>query len=224
VGRRFESDGAYSQVIRQFLGDRVMTLAKSSLLTVFNKLEVMPYPLLTQRLSIEPLALADLESFVQYRQDPAIARFQSWDTTYSKEQAIELISSQAGVLLPAAGDWLQLGIHHQLTGKLLGDLAVHLLEEAEPSYEIGFTIAGKHQGQGFGSEAAAKLIDHLFDEAGASKVIAQTDSRNLPSIMLLTRLGFKQQTEKSFTEHFKGEVVKVDYFEIFRNKPEPPRT
>lgn len=135
----------------------------------------MKYPLLTPRLSIEPLSIADLASFVSYRQDPEIARYQGWDASYSREQAIELITSQQGVLLPDLDDWLQLGIRSRDTGELLGDLAIHTVEVdaevevgvdvedevAQTVFEIGFTIATQHQGKGFAREAAAVLMNTL---------------------------------------------------------------
>jgi RimJ/RimL family protein N-acetyltransferase len=172
----------------------------------------MLYPLLTERLRIAPLALPDLESFLAYRQDPEIARFQSWEPSYSKKQALELIESQVGVVLPSKGQWLQLAIHHQASAELVGDLALHALEENNSWFEIGFTIAKKYQGQGFAKEAALRLMNEL-DFQGATKFIATTDSRNIASIKVLTALGFQQQPLKGWSEEFKNELVTVDYFE-----------
>lgn len=173
----------------------------------------MTYPLLTPRLSIEPLKRSDLDTFVGYRQDAEIARFQSWDTTYSAEQAVVLIESQAGVKLPKEGQWLQLGIHDQICGELVGDLALHLVSESQSIFELGFTIASQHQGKGLGREAASRLISFLFSEVGAEKIIANTDRRNTASIRLLLSLGFKFHSDKSWTENFKNEIVTVDYFD-----------
>ena len=172
----------------------------------------MPYPLLTDRLSIEPLAMRDLDSFVSYRQDAEIARFQGWEPSYSKAQAIDLIKSQTGVELPSKGQWLQLAIHNRGSGEHLGDLAIHRLEDTDPTYEIGFTIAKKHQGNGFAKEAAGKLMSYLRLQ-GESKFIATTDRRNTSSIKVLTGLGFEIQPSKSWTEEFKNELVTVDYYE-----------
>ena len=172
----------------------------------------MPYPLLTERLSIQPLALPDADAFVSYRQDPDIARFQSWEPSYSKAQAIELIASQSGVDLPSQGQWMQLALHHRASGDLVGDLALHSLAENLVGYEIGFTISKKYQGQGFAKEAAQKLMSHLV-LLGARKFVASTDRRNTASIKVLTALGFQQQPLKSWTEEFKNELVAVDYFE-----------
>jgi RimJ/RimL family protein N-acetyltransferase len=172
----------------------------------------MEYPLLTSRLSISPLAASDLDAFVSYRQDPAIARYQGWDADYSKEQGKSLIDSQRAVTLPSHGNWLQLGLRHREDGQLVGDVAIHNLDEPERSVELGFTIARPYQGKGFAKEAVSEVMAHLREHK-FSKFVANTDARNAPSIAILTRLGFNQVPEKSWTEQFKGELVTVLWFE-----------
>jgi RimJ/RimL family protein N-acetyltransferase len=173
----------------------------------------MIYPLLTPRLRIEPLKLSDLDAFVSYRQDADVARFQSWDTTYSAGQAAELIESQAGVVLPLQGQWLQLAVHDQFSGELVGDLALHSQTNSQAVFEIGFTIASKHQGKGFARESSSGLMSFLFSEVGAQKIVANTDRRNTASIRLLLSLGFEFHPSKSWTENFKDEMVTVDYYD-----------
>jgi RimJ/RimL family protein N-acetyltransferase len=177
----------------------------------------MTYPLLTARLSIEPLSLRDLEAFVEYRRDPVIARYQSWDTSYSASQGAELIASQEGILLAAKDDWLQLAIHDRLNGVLVGDLAIHLLDEEDCSFELGFTIAIAFQGNGYAFEACSALMNYLFLEVGAKRLTASTDRRNLRSIKLLDALGFQLEPSRTFTEEFEGEIVTVDEFEISKS-------
>jgi aminoglycoside 6'-N-acetyltransferase len=160
--------------------------------------------------------MGDLETFLAYRQDPEVARYQSWEPSYSREQAADLIQSQAEIEFPQADQWLQLGLHLVSSGKLVGDLALHALDEKNV-FEIGFTIARQHQGFGYAKEAASKLLEYLFREASASKVFATCDRRNQPSINLLRKLGFQQQLEKTWVEEFKGETVTVDYFETTGN-------
>jgi len=183
------------------------------------------YPLLTSRLSIEPLAARDLLAFVTYRQDPDVACYQGWDTSYSEHQARELIESQANVLLPVAGDWLQLAIHDGVSGELLGDMALHALEDADFSFEIGFTLSKINQGKGYANEAVSCLVRYLFEEIGAERLIATCDQRNSPAIKLVTSLGFVYRPERSWVENFKNEKVTVDYFEmtVARQKPELQR-
>jgi len=163
---------------------------------------------------MEPLASKDVPDFVTYRQHPEIARFQSWETNYSAEQAFELVQSQTGVLLPDSGQWLQLGVHNLSTGELLGDLALHRISDQYTTFEIGFTFSLQHQGKGFAKESVSTLVGFLFGEAEAEKIIAHTDRRNLSSIRLLSRLGFEQIPSRSSDEDLKNEVVTVDYFEL----------
>ena len=178
----------------------------------------MAYPLFTQRLSIEPLGNRDLGRFVAYRQDPDVARYQSWDISYSGQQAMELLQSQENVLIPSTGNWLQLAIHDQETGELLGDLALHSLDQEGLFFEIGFTLARANQGKGIAREALSRLIQYLFVEVGAISVFANCDKRNLSAIRLLLSLGFEEIPSKSWTEQFKNELVQVRHFELNSNQ------
>ncbi|MFM1784602.1 MAG: hypothetical protein RLZZ579_879, partial [Actinomycetota bacterium] len=42
----------------------------------------MTFPLRSEHLTIQPLAIEQLETFVGYRSDAEIARFQSWDAPF----------------------------------------------------------------------------------------------------------------------------------------------
>jgi RimJ/RimL family protein N-acetyltransferase len=174
----------------------------------------MDFPLSTQRLSLAPLTLADLSGFVAYRSDQEVARYQTWDAPYSEAKALELIANQINVTLPAKGDWLQIGIHLSETDELVGDLALHQLDDQKPGFEIGFTVARQHQNLGYAKEAAARLIGELKDALGVNRFVATSDRRNVASIKVLSSLGFTQRADKSWEEQFKGELVTVDYFEL----------
>lgn len=178
----------------------------------------MNFPLQTNRLSITPLGVSDIAAFTSYRQDPELARYQSWDENYSLDQARALVASQAGITNPARGEWLQLAIHRLEDGLLVGDLALHAMEE-DSEFELGFTIAKEHQRLGYAKEASQELLRHLFTDHSASLVIAQPDTRNTASIRTLQALGFKQNPERTWQEFFKGEDVTVSVFELW-NMPE----
>ena len=49
----------------------------------------MVLPLRTERLTLSVLTAADRAAFVRYRRDPDVARWQSWSTTYSDDDADE---------------------------------------------------------------------------------------------------------------------------------------
>ncbi len=173
----------------------------------------MHYPLLTPRLRIRPIDEADLDAFVAYRRVAEVARFQSWETTYAFEQALELARSQVGVVFPASCDWLQLGIHLLDSDELIGDVALHNVAGTTKVIELGFTLAPEHQGRGYGLEAVNGVITAVRDGNSATKFVAHTDTRNTPSIKLLQGVGLEEHPELSWIEEFKGETVKVLRFE-----------
>jgi len=82
--------------------------------------------IVTERLSVRPFQVDDLEAFVAYRSDPQVARYQSWDPTYSMADAESFLSSQREQVFGQPGDWLQLAIVDRETATVCGDCAVRV--------------------------------------------------------------------------------------------------
>jgi RimJ/RimL family protein N-acetyltransferase len=172
----------------------------------------MVYPILTPKLTIEPLQLRDLDTFVEYRRDPEVARYQSWESDYSARQALDLFESQIGVTFPECDQWLQLGIRLRDTDQLVGDLAIHNL--GKNVVEIGFTISRPYQRKGFAREAVSALMQELVRKFETKSCIATPDSRNTASIRLLETLGFSEKPELGWWAEFKGERVHIVHYSL----------
>ena len=54
------------------------------------------------------------------------------------------------------------------------------------------------------TEACARVIRALFEEFGATRIIAEIDTRNQASIGLAERLGFRRTGFKPAADHFKA--------------------
>lgn len=160
----------------------------------------------TARLRLDVLRETDADTLFNYRSDPAVARYQGWCPA-SREEALDFIRSQQQISLDVPDSWLQLAIRRSDDGSLIGDLGLHLPQDAEGSYEFGVTIAPAHQGNGYAREAVHALLDFLFRTLGAHRVHASIDPRNVASGALLRSLGMRQ--EAHFRESFKmrGEWV-----------------
>lgn len=159
----------------------------------------------TARLTIEPLSKRDVDAFTEYRRDPDVARYQSWDTDYSVSDAKHLVAAQGDGELPPTGRWLQLAVRETASGRLLGDLALHRLDDQPDTFEIGVTLAPSSQGRGTAAEALGALLDFVFDAEQAHRVIAFGDARNSPVARLLTRLGFRRESSQVDADWLKGE-------------------
>jgi RimJ/RimL family protein N-acetyltransferase len=169
-------------------------------------------PVTTKRLLLRRLAVSDLDAFHAYRNDPEIARYQSWNGI-TRRAAAAFLRGQARARLGVPGRWCQVGI--DLTGELIGDVGVCIRKD-ERSAEVGFSLARAHQGRGYAWEAMVEVVGmlHLPGVSGVERIEAVTDARNLSAIRLLRRLGFT--LERTVDNVFKGEGCQEHVFGFFR--------
>jgi len=103
-------------------------------------------------------------------------------------------------------------------GTLIGDLGVNLHENLQQA-EIGFTLATRYQGLGYGSEAVAGMLKHLFADRGLHKVSAECDARNRASARLLERVGFRREGLRRAHTFIKGEWTDDLEFGVLATDP-----
>jgi RimJ/RimL family protein N-acetyltransferase len=158
----------------------------------------------SERLNLRRFEDSDLAAFVAYRNDPEVARYQSWDSCDEHEARAfirEVGSAQPGV----PSEWLQFAVEPKVTGGLIGDCALRVDEQEPYRAEIGFTLAHEHQGKGFASEAVSRLLDYAFSTLGLHRVVAIADCRNKPSWALLERIGMRREGHFLESVWFEGE-------------------
>jgi RimJ/RimL family protein N-acetyltransferase len=158
----------------------------------------------SERLILRRFRDSDLAAFVAYRNDPEVARYQSWDSIDELE-ARTLIREMASARPGVPGDWFQFAIESKETGALLGDCALQVDGQEPYKAELGFTLAREHQGKGFASEAASRLLDYAFASLDLHRVFALADCRNRPSWTLLDRVGMRREGHFLENVWFKGE-------------------
>ncbi|KAA9332136.1 GNAT family N-acetyltransferase [Hymenobacter busanensis] len=163
-----------------------------------------PTPLPNARVYLRRLQPHDAPTFAAYRADPAVARYQSWDT-YTLAQATEFVATYGPADIPGPpGTWRQLAIALCVTDGLIGDCALHLIADEPRIAEIGITLSPAYQGQGYAREALRSLLGYCFTELQLHRVYAITDALNLPAARLLESAGMRR--EGHFRQHvwFKG--------------------
>lgn len=88
--------------------------------------------------------------------------------------------------------WLILLPGEGADGIVIGDCGTHGPADAEGSVEIGYGLAARYRGKGFGTEAVAALTRWLLSRPGIRRVRARTHVANLPSRRVLEKAGFRQ--------------------------------
>ena len=165
----------------------------------------MAAEIVTERLRLRPFQVDDLEAFVAYRSDPEVARYQSWDASYSMTDAQSFLTSQRQLELGQPGEWLQLAIVDRRTGSLCGDCGVRVEIDPPATAEVGVTLAPSRQNEGLATEALAAVVTALFEQQGMHRVFAEADDRNAPVKRLLERLDFRCEARLVEADWFKGE-------------------
>ena len=153
-----------------------------------------------------------------YRSAPEVARYQSWDTTYSLADAERFLASQQGVVLGQPGAWVQLAAVDRVSGELCGDCAVRVVPDQPATAELGVTLAPGHQGRGLASEALAAVIGRLFGEHGMHRIYAECDDRNRGVHQLFERLGFRREARLVEADWFKGEWTTLCVHALLRRE------
>jgi RimJ/RimL family protein N-acetyltransferase len=178
----------------------------------------------TERLILRRFRDSDLASFMAYRNDPEVARYQSWKSI-TRREAVKFISEQSRHRPGIAGKWVQFAAEIKQGGTLAGDCA--LLVPKSPRGErpragrigeIGYTFARAYQGSGLATEAARAVVDYGFDSLGLNRIIATTDCRNLPSVALMERLGMRREGHFIQNAWFKSEWCDEFQYAVLREE------
>ncbi|MFF5076985.1 GNAT family N-acetyltransferase [Actinoplanes sp. NPDC000266] len=157
----------------------------------------------TERLILRRFRPTDAPVLAEYRSDPAVARYQSWDAPFPLLRAETAVANFIGSD-PDKPGWFQYAIERVAERDLIGDVAVHLHDNAKQA-EIGFTLASQHQKQGYATEAVRAVLDRLFRVQGLHKVAGECDARNVASASLMERLGFTREGLLRQQTFIKGE-------------------
>lgn len=181
----------------------------------------MPYPLLTERLSIGPLIETDAAVFTRYRQDPVVARYQSWSADFGEADAARLIAAQPPGALPPAGGWLQLAVRARTGREMLGDVALHRVADQPHTVELGVTFSREHQGHGYATEALLAVLEELFEVHAVHRTIAHCDARNTAVAAVLRRVGMRQEARAIEADWFKGEWTTLDTWAMLEREWAP---
>lgn len=178
-----------------------------------NRAVAPVFSLRSDRLVIRPLTVADLETVVEYRNDPDTARYQDWSLPSTIDDVVGLVAPPDSTGEPQLGRWTQLGITRD--GLLVGDVAVWL-DDHGWSAAVGYTVGSRHRGDGVATEAVATVVDWLFSDRGVRRITASLDPRNHASARVVERCGFRHVGTDRASVLVRGEWCDDSRYELLR--------
>ena len=160
-------------------------------------------PLHTRRLILRRFNDADAPAFLAYRNDPRIARYQSWENC-SPVEAAEFVRRHAARPFGLPGEWLQIAVALKESNQLIGDCAVRVHAPDARQATIGGTLSRPFHRQGFAVEALSCLLECLFMRVQLHRVVADTDVENAAAWRLMEQLGLRREGHLRQSLWFKG--------------------
>ena len=173
----------------------------------------------TERLTLRPFREEDLPAFVAYRSAPEVARYQSWDTTYSMADAERFLASQRAVEFAQPGEWVQLAAVDRASGELCGDCAVRVVSD-----QPGHRGARRHPGPRASRPRAGERGAQRRHRPAVRRARHAPALRRVPTTAtagctrLLERLGFRQEARLVEADWFKGEWTTLRVYAILRRE------
>ena len=160
----------------------------------FDKFPVLE----TRRLILRQVQYYDVESMHWMRTDPAIMKYMDTelpktisDTQKKFEQELESFSK---------GDSVYWAIVLKKTNKFIGGAGFWRIIKEHYRAEIGYQLLPEYWRKGYSLEALIAIIQFGFKKMGLHSIEGNVNPKNIPSIKLLEKLGFKQ--EAYFKENF----------------------
>ena len=174
-------------------------------------------PLCSARLVLRRFTGEDAAAFLAYRNDPEIARYQSW-TSCTATEAAEYIRHQQAQEAGVPGEWLQVAIALKATNELIGDCGVRVSAADPRQATIGVALARAWHGQGFAVEALSGLFDCLFRQLELHRVAVDPDAENTAMQHLAERLGMRREGHLRQSLWFKGRWADEFFYAILRDE------
>lgn len=163
----------------------------------------------TERLILRKLTMNDAEAmFENWTNDDEVCRYLTWWPHRSIEVTREILE-----------DWVddysdpktvRFGIEIKENGDLFGEIDIVKWIDGVPV--LGFASSRKYWGRGYMTEAAKAMIQHVFS-LGYDKLLLELDERNVGSIHLAEKLGFKfLKQEHKPCSMFKKEEINLNTY------------
>ena len=174
-----------------------------------NKLELR-----TERLVLRQIEAQDAKAIYKYRSDSVTNKYQGWipETIEDVDSFLKKISSEIDI----ADTWFQFVIINIENSEIIGDLGIHFLDAEQA--EIGCTLDKKQHGKGYATEALKSAIDYLFNKLNKHRIIGSVDPRNLKSIELVERLGFRKEAHFKESLFINGEWLDDIVYAILKKE------
>ncbi|MEI6432238.1 MAG: GNAT family N-acetyltransferase [bacterium] len=143
--------------------------------------------LVSERLTLRPLALDDAEDMLLFARDPEVTRYLPWSPNADLSTVRTFLRDQ--VNRRRRNESLGLAVVLRATNAVIGSTDLMELKRIPGEAELGYILARPYWGQGMMTESARLTLAYGFSEMALSSIHAWADEENFASRKVLQKIG-----------------------------------
>ncbi len=171
-------------------------------------------PLLTPRLALRDFLADDLPAVRRYALDPRVLAHVLQEMK-TEEDLTRHFSAVLNARAHRPRRAYELAVIVRRSGALIG--TCELTRTATGTAEIGYLLARRYWGRGYGTEVATALRDAAFRDLGAVRLRALIAIDNEASRRVLVKAGLRWAALRRRHTHAKGRFWDCDEYELLRS-------
>ena len=140
----------------------------------------------TNNLRIRKFCNEDFDDFAELIRDKMASEYAIYDHPFPTDD--EMLKNILGYFSSTDEFY---AVELLSTNKVIGFVSLNNCEE-QGVRNLGYCIHTQYQGKGYGTEAVDEIIRYAKEELKINKLIAGTAKDNIPSVRLLSAVGFKK--------------------------------
>lgn len=172
--------------------------------------------LYTARLRLREIAPADVDDLFLIYSDATTMRWFGMDSLTTRAQAETITALFAHWY--AAGTGVRWGLARLDDDRLTGSGGLFSWNKLWRTCMIGFELADSAQHHGYMREAVGAILEYGFLNMELNRIQAECHPENLPSIALLTRLGFQFEGIHRQQGCWGGQFHDLDCYSLLRDE------
>jgi len=150
------------------------------------------FPLETPRLRLRPFRREDHDAIHAYGSDPEVSRYMEWGPN-TLEDTAEFLDRQLAAQIEGSRTDASLAVELKETEAVIGAIRLWVVDEANGTAEIGYSLGRTSWRKGLATEAARAMLSAGFGRLGLHRVVATCDVRNVGSWGVMEKLGMRRE-------------------------------
>lgn len=147
-------------------------------------------PIRTPRLILRDFRAGDVDDIHEYAIDPQVVRFMDW-----APNTPEVTRTVLDNWLKAQGEVVRLvlnfAVEHAADARVIG--SIRMSYQGGRTADMGYCLNSAYWRQGYGSEAAAAMLELGFERFGLHRIWATCDVGNAGSYGVMEKIGMRRE-------------------------------